>query len=104
MVEQDRQAHASLKATPMLQADLVERDPQTFASAAYVGRFGWVDVDLARVDVAELEFAHPPRVAAAPPRSGLLRPCLRPDLPQDAVGIRLALICHEIDRFGMDVN
>ena len=37
VMEQDRQAHASLKATPMLQADLVERDPQTFASAAYVG-------------------------------------------------------------------
>ena len=55
VMEQDRQAHASLKATPMLQADLVDRDPQTFASAAYVGRFGWVDVDLARVDVAELE-------------------------------------------------
>ena len=46
-MEQDRQAHASLKATPMLQADLVDRDPETFASAAYVGRFGWVDVDLA---------------------------------------------------------
>ena len=61
---QDRQAHASLKATPMLQADLVERDPQTFAIAAYVGRFGWVDVDLARVDVAELESLHPPRLAA----------------------------------------
>ena len=27
VMEQDRQAHASLKATPMLQEDLVERDP-----------------------------------------------------------------------------
>jgi hypothetical protein len=55
VMEQDRQAHASLKATPMLQADLVERDPETFRPAAYVGRFGWVDVDLARVDPGELE-------------------------------------------------
>jgi hypothetical protein len=54
-MEQDRQAHASFKATPSLQADLVERDPKTFAPAAYVGRFGWVDVDLARIDVNELD-------------------------------------------------
>jgi hypothetical protein len=55
VMEQDRQAHASIKATPMLQADLVERDPQIFRPAAYVGRFGWVDVDLARIDLEELE-------------------------------------------------
>lgn len=55
VMEQDRKAHASLKATPTIQADLVYRDPETFAPAAYVGRFGWVDVDLARVDVDELE-------------------------------------------------
>jgi hypothetical protein len=55
VMEQDRQAHASCKATPMTQADLVERDPETFQPAAYVGRFGWVDVDLARIDAAELE-------------------------------------------------
>jgi hypothetical protein len=54
-MEQDRQAHASLKANPMIQADLVERDPEIFAPAAYVGRFGWVDVDLARIEVAELD-------------------------------------------------
>ena len=47
--------HASLKATPTVQADLVDRDPGTFAPAAYVGRFGWVNVDLGRVDVRELE-------------------------------------------------
>jgi hypothetical protein len=55
VMEQDRQAHASFKATPMLQAELVDRDPETFAPAAYVGRFGWVDVDLARIEVDELE-------------------------------------------------
>ena len=54
VMEQDRQSHASLKATPMIQAELVERDPVTFRPAAYVGRFGWVDVDLARIDLGEL--------------------------------------------------
>jgi hypothetical protein len=47
--------HVSIKATPMVQADLVDRDPKTFASAAYVGRFGWITVDLGRIDGAELE-------------------------------------------------
>ncbi len=47
--------HASIKATPLVQADLVDRDPKTFAPAAYVGRFGWIYVDLDRVDDAELE-------------------------------------------------
>ena len=46
---------ASIKSTPMIQADLIDRDPETFRSAAYVGRFGWVDVDLGAIDVAELE-------------------------------------------------
>jgi predicted DNA-binding protein (MmcQ/YjbR family) len=47
--------HASIKATPLVQADLVDRDPKTFAPAAYVGRFGWIYVDLDRIDDAELE-------------------------------------------------
>ena len=47
--------HASIKATPLVQADLVDRDPKTFAPAAYVGRFGWIYVDLDRVGDAELE-------------------------------------------------
>jgi hypothetical protein len=51
----DGAAHASIKSTPLVQADLIERDPDTFASAAYVGRFGWVTVDLERIDPAELE-------------------------------------------------
>jgi hypothetical protein len=41
---------ASIKASLEMQAELIDRDPQTFASSAYVGRFGWVSVDLGRVD------------------------------------------------------
>ena len=40
----------SIKATPLAQADLIDRDPETFRSSAYVGRFGWVTVQLNRVD------------------------------------------------------
>jgi hypothetical protein len=50
----DGATHTSIKATPDTQADLVDRDPATFAPAPYVGRFGWVNVDLERVDVDEL--------------------------------------------------
>ena len=45
----------SIKSTPFVQEALLERDPGTFARAAYVGRFGWVTVDLDRVDPGELE-------------------------------------------------
>ncbi|HEV8403535.1 MAG TPA: MmcQ/YjbR family DNA-binding protein [Candidatus Limnocylindrales bacterium] len=40
----------SIKATPAMQAELIDRDPSTFRPSAYVGRFGWVTVDLTRVD------------------------------------------------------
>ena len=40
----------SIKASLEEQAELLEMDPVTFAKSAYVGRFGWVTVDLARVD------------------------------------------------------
>ena len=40
----------SIKAGLETQAELVERDPATFAKSAYVGRFGWITVDLDRVD------------------------------------------------------
>lgn len=46
--------HTSIKATPAAQADLIDRDPTTFASSAYVGRFGWVTVNLRRIDEATL--------------------------------------------------
>jgi hypothetical protein len=40
----------SIKARPDRQAELIDLDPQTFASSPYVGRFGWLTVDLERVD------------------------------------------------------
>ena len=63
----------SIKATPMVQADLIERDPATFRPSAYVGRFGWVTVDLARIEsellrtllVEAWRMTAPKRVAAA---------------------------------------
>jgi hypothetical protein len=45
----------SIKASLEAQAALIEMDPQTFAKSAYVGRFGWVTVDLTRVDSGLLE-------------------------------------------------
>jgi hypothetical protein len=45
----------SIKASLEQQAELLEMDPGTFAKSAYVGRFGWVTVDLGRVDRALLE-------------------------------------------------
>jgi hypothetical protein len=47
--------HVSIKASPDRQAELVDLDPETFAPSAYVGRFGWVTVDLARVEPLLLE-------------------------------------------------
>jgi predicted DNA-binding protein (MmcQ/YjbR family) len=44
----------SIKASPQAQADLIDRDPETFAVAAYVGRFGWVTADLGRIGEAQL--------------------------------------------------
>ena len=48
-------SHASIKASIDRQADLIALDSETFAPSAYVGRFGWVTVDLARVDEPLLE-------------------------------------------------
>lgn len=45
----------SLKASLTTQSDLLDFAPATFSKAAYVGRFGWVNVDLDRVDRALLE-------------------------------------------------
>jgi len=44
----------SVKASKEEQADLVAADPETYAVAAYVGRFGWVRVQLSTVDADEL--------------------------------------------------
>ena len=51
----ERATRVSIKSTPFVQEALIERDPETFARAAYVGRFGWVTVDLERVEPDELE-------------------------------------------------
>ncbi len=47
--------HVSIKASLETQAELLEMDPVTFAKSAYVGRYGWVTVDLGRVDRDLLE-------------------------------------------------
>ena len=44
----------SVKASKEEQAELVAARPETFSVAPYVGRFGWVLVDLSRVDAPEL--------------------------------------------------
>jgi len=68
----------SIKATPLTQADLIDRDPETFRSSAYVGRFGWVTVQLNRVDdetlrdliVGAWRLTAPKRLAATLPNEG----------------------------------
>jgi len=44
----------SLKCTKDDQAELVAMDPHTYRVASYVGRFGWVEVTLARITASEL--------------------------------------------------
>jgi hypothetical protein len=44
----------SVKATKEEQAALLAATPDVYSSAAYVGRFGWVEVVLAEVDPEEL--------------------------------------------------
>ena len=44
---------ASVKATNEEQTALISAAPETFGIPAYVGRHGWVSIQLARVDPAE---------------------------------------------------
>jgi hypothetical protein len=44
----------SVKASTVEQAELIASDPETYQAAAYTGRYGWVTVDLSRVDPDEL--------------------------------------------------
>jgi hypothetical protein len=44
----------SVKCDKIEQAELLASAPDTYASAAYVGRFGWVEVTMANVDAGEL--------------------------------------------------
>ena len=41
---------AGVKTSPQEQSLLISADPESFAVADYVGRFGWVSVNLATVD------------------------------------------------------
>ena len=45
---------ATVKATKEEQAALITAAPETFGFPAYVGRHGWVSIQLATVDPAEL--------------------------------------------------
>lgn len=45
---------ASLKATVESQAELIAADPRVYGVAPYVGRHGWVLVDVARADAGEV--------------------------------------------------
>jgi hypothetical protein len=45
----------SIKADPERQAELLDLDPMTFSAAPYVGRYGWLSVNLERIDEASLE-------------------------------------------------
>lgn len=50
----DDGTRATAKATKDEQAALVAEDPQTFSVPAYVGRHGWIGIDLAHVDPGHL--------------------------------------------------
>ena len=45
---------ASVKATPEEQAVLVGTQPDVFAVAPYVGRFGWVEVTVSAADAGQV--------------------------------------------------
>jgi hypothetical protein len=45
---------ASVKATKEEQTALIEEDSETFSVPAYVGRHGWVGIDVTRIDTAHL--------------------------------------------------
>jgi hypothetical protein len=47
-------ATMSVKATPQEQAELIATAPETYEVAGYVGRYGWVRVNLATADPDEL--------------------------------------------------
>jgi hypothetical protein len=44
----------TVKASKEEQAELIAADPETYSIAPYVGRFGWVQVQLSRADADEL--------------------------------------------------
>ena len=60
---------ATVKATREEQAALVAAAPETFGFPAYVGRHGWVSIQLATVDPAELARARGRGVAPDRPQT-----------------------------------
>ena len=46
---------ARIKATKKQQAKLLKADPDTYAVAAYVGRYGWIEVDLRAIDGEQVQ-------------------------------------------------
>jgi hypothetical protein len=44
----------TVKASKEEQAELIASAPEVYSMAAYVGRFGWVQVELSKVDKQEL--------------------------------------------------
>ena len=45
-----------LPVPPGMQSSLIESDPDTFFKPPYVGHRGWVGIELARIDDADLDF------------------------------------------------
>ena len=45
---------ASVKATPESQTELIAAEPDVYGVAPYVGRHGWVVIDVARADAGEV--------------------------------------------------
>ena len=45
---------ASIKGSLEQQTELIASDPSVYSVASYVGRFGWVAVDVARADAGEV--------------------------------------------------
>ena len=76
---------ATVKATLEEQAALVAAAPETFGIPAYVGKHGWVGVQLATVDPVELAEL---LVEAwrSPPPSAWSRPTTPPNRPTNPVG------------------
>ena len=74
----DGSESVSIKATPAVQAELIDRDPGTFRPSAYVGRYGWVTANLERIDddllrtliVGAWRMTAPKRLAASFEASG----------------------------------
>src|SRR4029453_1825487 len=59
---------ASVKASPADQAELIAAAPEVYEKAAYVGRYGWVRVNLAAAEPDELGAAVLGGGGGAPPQ------------------------------------